>query len=246
MHAATERYGSLTCRRVDWLPPGVRPQVGIVFCHGFGAPGTDLVPLARELTSIQPALRETAQFLFPEAPLSLEEYGMPGGRAWWLLNLQKLQQQLAARRIDEVRSACPPGMPEAREALTAAVTEWLTAAGLTWSDCILGGFSQGAMVSVETAVHLEERPAGLVVLSGALVNEPEWQSLAGQGMPSRVFQSHGRYDVVLPYAMGQWLQELFQSSGWPGEFLEFPGGHEIPYEVLEALGEFLVPSPDAP
>jgi phospholipase/carboxylesterase len=54
-----------------------------------------------------------------------------------------------------------------------------------------------------------------------------------------VFQSHGRYDVVLPFAMGTWLQELFQTSGWTGELLEFPGGHEIPYEVLEALGEFL-------
>lgn len=239
MPSTVQRYGPLTCRQVDWLPAGIRPAFGVVFCHGYGAPGTDLVPLAQELIALQPELRDRVQFLFPEAPLTLEELGLPGGRAWWPLNLQKLQEQLAARRIDEVRNACPPGMPEARDALTAAITAWFAATGLTWPQCVLGGFSQGAMVSVETATHLAERPKGLVVLSGALVNESEWRAVAARGVPPQVFQSHGRYDVVLPYAMGTWLQELFLTSGWPGEFLEFPGGHGIPYEVLEALGEFL-------
>jgi len=243
MHASTEHYGPLTCRRIDWLPEGVSPQLGVVLCHGYGAPGTDLVPIAQELVAIQPALKDRVQFLFPEAPRSLEDIGMPFGRAWWPLNLAKLQQQIAARRIEEVREACPPGMPEARDALTTAITEWFAATGLTWSRCVLGGFSQGAMACMETAVHLTERPAGLVVLSGALVNEREWRTQAARGTPPRVFQSHGRYDVVLPYAMGLWLQELFLTCGWPGEFLEFPGSHEIPYEVLEALGEFLVAIP---
>jgi phospholipase/carboxylesterase len=95
------------------------------------------------------------------------------------------------------------------------------------------------MVSMATAVHLAERPAGLVILSGALVNEREWRTEAVRGTPPRVFQSHGRYDVVLPFAMGQWLQQLFMTCGWPGEFVEFPGSHEIAYEVLDALAEFL-------
>uniref|UniRef100_A0A7C2P2L4 Phospholipase n=1 Tax=Schlesneria paludicola TaxID=360056 RepID=A0A7C2P2L4_9PLAN len=239
MRASSERYGSLNCRRVDWLPPGQLPQLGIVLCHGYGAPGTDLVPLAQALAQVQPSLKGRVQFLFPEAPLSLEDWGMPFGRAWWPLNLQRLQEQIAARRIDEVRAARPPGMPEAREALTAAVGAWFQETGLSWSRCVLGGFSQGAMLSVEVAVHLAERPAALTVLSGALVNEQTWRTEAARGLGPRVFQSHGRYDVILPFAMGQWLREVFADSGWPVEFHEFPGGHEIPYDVLESLGEFL-------
>jgi phospholipase/carboxylesterase len=224
---------------VDWLPDGQPPQFGVVFCHGYGAPGTDLVPLAQALVQLQPALQDRAQFLFPEAPLSLEEWGMPFGRAWWPLNLQKLQEQIAARRIDEVRGACPPGMPGARDALTAAVTAWFADTGLTWQQCVLGGFSQGAMLTVETTVHLAERPAAVVILSGALVNEQTWRTEAARGVGPRVFQSHGRYDEILPFAMGQWLREVFADSGWPAEFHEFPGGHEIPYDVLESLGEFV-------
>jgi phospholipase/carboxylesterase len=83
MGVRTETIGGLRCRTVDALPEQTQPKLIVVLCHGYGAPGTDLVPFGPELLEHSPSLAERVQFLFPEAPLSLEELGMPEGRAWW-------------------------------------------------------------------------------------------------------------------------------------------------------------------
>jgi hypothetical protein len=51
---------------------GVRAPC-VVLCHGFGAPGDDLVPLADELFRLRPALARKVRFAFPEAPLCIGE-----------------------------------------------------------------------------------------------------------------------------------------------------------------------------
>lgn len=233
-------WGGLRCRVVDALPEGIAPQLGVILCHGYGAPGIDLVPLAAALGQVDRRIAESIQFVFPEAPLTLEDLGHPTGRAWWRLDLERLQRQLQARQVDEVRNNQPAELPAARRALTEVVAEWTRASGLPISRCVLGGFSQGAMLSIDVALHLAESPAGLAVLSGSLINEQDWRSriAAREGLP--VFQSHGTYDSLLPYFTGQWVRELFESAGADVEFIEFPGGHEISWDVLEHLAAFLV------
>jgi len=232
-------WGGLTCRVVDDLPDGASPQLGVVFCHGYGAPGTDLVPLAAALYQLDRRLAESVQFLFPEAPLTLEDLGMPDGRAWWPINLDRLQRQLQAGQMSEVRNFQPAELPAARQALMDVVGEWTRATGLPMSRCVLGGFSQGAMLSLDAALHLPESPAGLALLSGCLLNEQEWlpRGASRAGLP--VFQSHGVYDVVLPYATGLWVREFLEQAGCHVEFVEFDGGHEIPWDVLKRLATFV-------
>jgi phospholipase/carboxylesterase len=233
-------WGGLTCQIVDDLPDGVAPRLGAVLCHGFGAPGTDLVALAPALYQVEPKLRPAVQFVFPAAPLTLEEFGYAEGRAWWRLNLERLQRQLQSRQLDEVRNHQPAELPAARAALTEVVHEWSRSHGLAASNCVLGGFSQGAMLSIDVALHLPDAPAGLAVLSGALMNEREWQPRAPQRAGLPVFQSHGRDDFVLPFVLGQWACDLLQTAGCQMEFVDFDGGHEIPWEVLDRLAAFLV------
>jgi phospholipase/carboxylesterase len=129
-----------------------------------------------------------------------------------------------------------------REALDVACRQ----ANLPLSRAVLGGFSQGSMVSTDVALRLEEAPAGLCILSGTLIGEPEWRRLAPSRAGLPVFQSHGTVDPLLPFASAEALRDLLAGAGLGVEFHAFDDGHTIPPEVLGALAEFLVKKLSAP
>src|SRR5258707_10756347 len=103
--------GGLTCQVFPESTAG-KPDGAVVLCHGFGAPGDDLVPLYSELVHLAPALARQ-RFVFPEAPLSLG----PGSRAWWMIDFSDLE------RLDKFRAGEPEGMAAARGMLRKLVDE---------------------------------------------------------------------------------------------------------------------------
>ncbi|MFO0597223.1 MAG: phospholipase [Myxococcaceae bacterium] len=215
------------------------PRAAVILCHGFGAPGDDLVGLAPALVHAAPALADV-RFHFPAAPLSLGELGWGDSRAWWMIDMvaiQKLQTNPAALR--EFRKQEPEGMAAARKAVHAVVQKVLDSTGLAMSKVVLGGFSQGAMITTDVALRTEEAAAGLCVLSGTLLLEDAWREKARARSSLHVFQSHGRQDPVLPYEAATWLQDLLVQAGLQHEFVPFAGGHTIPAEVLSRLATFL-------
>jgi len=221
-------------------PEGGAPVEGVVLlCHGFGAPGTDLVGLADMFRYAEPEWAQKTAFVFPAAPLDLGDIGMYGGRAWWPINMAKLQEQIASRDIRRLVEETPPGLHEARQQLTECVTACLTHYGLTADRLVLGGFSQGAMVTTDLALSLSPPPAGLIVFSGMLINAGQWRTATTE-QPARfpVWQSHGRYDVVLPFEGAVALQNQLTSQKWSVTFEPFAGGHEIPRQALGSAIRF--------
>lgn len=61
---------------------------------------------------------------------------------------------------------------------------------------VIGGFSQGAMLTTDVALHLPEPPAALLVLSGTYVAEPVWKPLVANRKGLKVLQQHGTNDQV--------------------------------------------------
>lgn len=239
MNMRLATLGGLTCRIVDELPDGQSPTLAVVFCHGFGAPGTDLVPLGPELLELEPSLSESVRFIFPEAPLSLEEYGYAEGRAWWPIDMLRLQMAIETGRIRELRGETPPGLAQAADLLRGLVEDVCRTTGLPLSRLVLGGFSQGAMLATEVTLRLPELPAALVILSGTLLCEEKWRELAAKRGKLIVFQSHGTTDPLLPFENAVCLRDLLTESGCEVEFLAFRGPHTIPTEALLRLGELL-------
>jgi phospholipase/carboxylesterase len=121
-----------------------------------------------------------------------------------------------------------------------AVSALSAATKLPYGRIVLGGFSQGSMVTTDVALRLEEPPAGLCILSGTLIAREEWKAKAAnrKGMP--VFQGHGRYDDILPFQAAERLHELLTGAGLGVEFVPFDGPHTIAPEELERLAAFLV------
>ena len=228
---------------VVMLPEGgARPELGVVLCHGFGAPGEDLVGLGPGLLERHPALQGRVAFAFPAAPLDLGELGMPGGRAWWMLDMERL---LALQRGDvslreKMRDEVPEGLATARRALLSALEAFEASTGLQRARTVIGGFSQGAMLTCDTALRMEEAPAGLALLSGTLICESQWRARARGRSGLNVLQSHGRQDPILPFALAESLRDLLTGAGMQLDFVPFNGGHAIPEPVLDALGRLLV------
>jgi phospholipase/carboxylesterase len=209
------------------------PSSLVVLCHGFGAPATDLVGLAAEMLHGSPGLPflHRARFAFPAAPLDLHQ---GGGRAWWHIDMMALHQAIASgstARFDEA----PDGLVPARRSLLATIEMLLTEAALPWSRLVVGGFSQGAMLTTDLVLRAPEAPAALAILSGTLMTPTEWQRLAVQRRGLRVLQSHGRSDPVLPYERADQLRHLLLEAEMNVEFVPFQGGHGIAENVIDAL-----------
>lgn len=230
-----QELGGLTCQTVDGLAIGSRPSLAVILCHGYGAPADDLAPIGAELLQTDPVINERVRFYFPAAPLDLAPIGMPGGRAWWPIDMQRLVLAAQVGRWDELRANVPVGLEVARARLIAFIEAVQSETCLPLSRIILGGFSQGAMLSTDVALRLPEPVASLCLASGALVSEPEWLKLAAKQKPLRVLQSHGRQDPVLPFFGAEALRDLLTANGHEVHFIPFNGGHTIPWPMLEAF-----------
>jgi phospholipase/carboxylesterase len=222
---ATTTIGPL---RVTALGRGDGPA--ILLCHGFGAAGDDLVPLARALDA-GPGVR----WFFPEAPLELPW----GGNAWWEIDLVRIQmlQQRGQRRV--LAAETPPGLAEARAALEATIEELERSFGVRRDALLIGGFSQGAMLTTEIACHADRPFAGLAVLSGNLLSEDRWKEALRRTGPSiHALVAHGRNDPLLPFEGAEALRDALTASGAVVDWLAHDGQHEIPVVVLRRLEAF--------
>ena len=226
--------GSLRARLVggtDGKGSGDGPLV--VLLHGFGAPGDDLVPLWRVMHA-PPGTR----FLFPEAPLGLPPVFGPG-RAWWMIDVARLQEAMMRGTPRDLSEEHPESLPEVRAAMVALLDAAADTLGVPPERTVLGGFSQGAMLSMDVALHDLRPLAGLVLLSGSYLAREWWapRFAARAGLP--VFQSHGQDDMVLAYAGGAALHEALTDAGLDAELVTFRGGHAIPPPALDGMGRFL-------
>jgi phospholipase/carboxylesterase len=226
-----ETFGDLTVRvtgGTDHQGGGAGPAV--VLLHGFGAPGTDLVSLGRVIGA-PPGTR----FVFPEGPLALDP-GF-GGRAWWMIDVMALQSSILRGELRDRSSMVPEGLSGARANVNAMLDDMERA--LSPSHLILGGFSQGAMLSCDVALRSERRLDALFLLSGTLLADGEWRPLMPRRRGLPVLVTHGREDHLLPFAMAERLKDALSGAGLAVRWIPFRGGHEIPGAAVDAMSEML-------
>lgn len=198
----------------------------VVLLHGWGAPGDDLVPLARALD------RPRTRFFLPAGPLP----EMGGGRAWWHLD----PKDRPVHAWDDQETAGHQPHQQVLTARAAVQTVLRTIASRYRPEVLaLGGFSQGAMLSLDVALAADPPVDRVAALSGVMLADslPGLKTARTKRPP--VFVSHGRADQMLAYKGGEKAQELLKRHGFQVTFHSFDGGHEIPPDVVEALRGFL-------
>ncbi|MEK7389048.1 MAG: alpha/beta fold hydrolase [Elusimicrobiota bacterium] len=199
----------------------------VVLClHGYGADMRDLAPLAQELRTRRPLA-----WLFPDAPEELDW----GGRAWFPIDIAAFEESQRSGKPRPLSVGEPAGMSQARAELRSFIGEL----GVPWGKLILMGFSQGAMMAVDLALQAEEKPAGVVILSGTIVNGASTAALAAKKKGIPFFQTHGSVDPILGFEQALELEKILQAAGWTGKLRRFEGGHGIPPDVLDDLKDWL-------
>lgn len=190
---------------------GVAKSV-VVFVHGYGADGADLLGLGDALA---PHLPDTV-FLAPDAPQPC--VGNPFGFQWFPIPWLDGSSEEAARA----------GMAESVGLLNAFLDARLAEEGLGASALALVGFSQGAMMSLHVAPRRAEAVAGVVAISGRLL-VPELLAVEAVVKPP-VLLVHGDQDPVVPFA----------DMGLAGDAL-VAAGFETYGHVMEGTGHGIAP-----
>lgn len=153
----------------------------IVFVHGYGADGADLLGLADPLAGHLP----DTVFVAPNAPEPCN--GNPFGYQWFPIPWLDGSSQEAADQ----------GLYQSAEDLNAFLDARLSEHGLQPSALALIGFSQGAMMSLHVAPRRAAPVAGIVSISGRLL-KPEMLVSEARVKPP-VLLVHGDQDPVVPF-----------------------------------------------
>jgi phospholipase/carboxylesterase len=204
------------------LPPaaGGAPQQLVIFLHGYGANGDDLIGLGREWARVLP----NAAFVSPNAPDEIPGQFF-GGRQWF---------SLQTRSEEELER----GVREAQPALEAFILEEAKRLGLPLSSVALVGLSQGTMMALQTGLRLPEAPAAILGYSGHLARAKRLASEIKVKPP--VLLIHGSMDEVIPVGAIHVARAALAGAGVPVQWQIRTGlGHGIDPEGLESGGQFL-------
>ncbi len=189
----------------------------VVFLHGLGADGNDLLSLAPMLD-----LPDT-HFMSPNAPFACDM--APYGYQWF-----SLRDRNPERILSEIRIAEP--------ILNAFIDAALVRLKLSAPDVALIGFSQGSMMSLHTAPRRAAPIAGVVGISGALFG-PERLAAEIASRPP-VCLIHGTADEVVPFAAMGMAETALRETKIAVEAHARPMlGHGIDEEGIAITAAFL-------
>ena len=214
-------------------------KAAVVLCHGFGAPGEDLVPCSAELIVRSDGKLDNVVFIFPAAPIDMTEHGIPGGRAWWPINMAQLMDMVEAQDFSQLAAAIPDELPQESDRIGRLVDHVESEYSLDRSQVLVGGFSQGAMLACDVGLRTGGELGGLILWSGTFLAEPRWKEFAASANPMNIVQSHGMQDPVLPFVAAKVLKEFLVDHSHRVEFIEFDGFHQTHPDAITATIELI-------
>ena len=202
-----------------FLPPTITKAV--IFLHGVGANGQDLLGLSSFLKS---SLPETVAYIAPDA---FDSYDMlPVG-----MMAESYQWFSLRDRSPEALSAALEVAATRFQALFEGIRRDV---GLSYKDIAFVGFSQGTMLAISAALQLPSAIAGVVGFSGAFLP------------PSQIHSHppfcliHGRQDEVIPsQSTEKAAQQLKQQGCQVNHFIDQDLGHSINERGIERMTKYV-------
>lgn len=198
------------------------PTASVIWMHGLGADGSDFVPIVRELDLAGcPAIR----FVFPHAPMMQvtinNGYTM---RAWY----DVLSRDFVSNDDDRtLRSS---------QALVEGLIAHEKSRGIAADKIVLGGFSQGGAMTLQTGLRHPEKLAGLLVLSSYLpLNHLVEKERHPANQNISIFMAHGADDQVIDFDYAKQSCDALAALGYAVEWHEHPMPHSLCREELDDI-----------
>ncbi len=209
----SKQFEGKTLKYLAIEPDGYTPESEypmIVLLHGFGANMGDLAGLCPAIDA------EGYVYICPNAPLSVEIGMGMTGFAW-----------------------TPPGgnrtsgdIEEAETLLAGLIEEVTEQYGVRTGNMILGGFSQGGMMTYRYGLPNPQLFAGIIALSARVPDGDEVRKRLPKERTQPIFISHGHLDQMISIEDGQGSRDFLEAEGYSPEYREYAMGHEISQEVL--------------
>ena len=198
-------------------PPEGEPAGALVLLHGRGTNEHDLFPL---LDALDPERRLVG--VTPRAPLTLP----PGGSHWY------------------ASVGIPRPDPSTFHGTMKLMSGWLDALlaehALVYDHLVLGGFSQGAVMSYALGLGAgRPRPRALICLSGFMPEVPDFELDLSDldGFPAAL--GHGAYDPVIGPEWGRQARQRLEEAGADVTWRESPMPHAVDPDYLRELAGWL-------
>jgi phospholipase/carboxylesterase len=198
-------------------------QSVVVFLHGYGANGADLLGLADPLGEHLP----DTLFVAPDAPEACA--GAPMGYQWfpipWIDNSSEEESER--------------GMMQSVEDLNAFLDALMVDEDVLPEQVVLFGFSQGSMMALHVAPRREDAVAGVVAFSGRLMSPEALVDEARVKLP--ILLVHGDQDDVVPPQSLPQAAEALQEAGFQDVFAHIMNGtgHGIAPDGLSVALAFM-------
>ena len=205
------------------LQPTLSADACVIWLHGLGADRYDFLPVAEAL---QERLRST-RFVLPQAPT--QAVTINGG--WAMPSWYDILAMSPARAINHEQL-------EASAQQVIALIEAQRDSGIEPTRIFLAGFSQGGAVVLHAAYLRWPGPlGGVLALSTYAPTFTEEMQLADTKKQLSALCLHGRFDEVVPLALGRAAHDRLAACGVAVEWRDYPMAHEVlPEEILDIAG----------
>ena len=188
----------------------IKPKNAVILCHGYGGDGKDISILAGYWRTYLP----DTIFICPDAPEKCE--ASPSGFQWFDLTDQDPEQILSKSLVAENK-------------LNKLIDEVKESYNLLANQIIIGGFSQGSMISLQTGIKRKDKINSILGYSGKII-DLEHLSKNIVSRPN-IFLMHGDIDQVVPVDGLLEAKNFFNKNNYEIETKIFKDcEHRIPME----------------
>ena len=187
-----------------------KPKNAVILCHGYGGDGKDIAILASYWRA---HLTETI-FICPDAPEKCA--ASPTGYQWFDLMDQTPEQILSKSLVAENK-------------LNKLIDEVKSKYNLSSDQIIIGGFSQGCMITLQTGIKRKDKINSIIGFSGRIINTDH----LAKNIISRpnIILMHGDLDQVVTIDAFLEAKEFFGKHNYDIETKIFKNcEHRIPTE----------------
>ncbi|GAA5795652.1 Phospholipase/carboxylesterase/thioesterase [Helicostylum pulchrum] len=184
----------------------------VIWLHGLGDSGIGWVFLTEELGPKFPHIK----WILPNAPLKAMSAFGSGARvnAWFTIN--SFEKSAHLEKIDE------DGMMNSVAAVDQLIREEIKM-GTPCERIILGGFSQGCVISLLSAVSTSHKLAGVVACSGWLALGEKLETFGSEmNKQIPILMCHGTEDLVVSYRFGRATAKYLKKKDYNIEFITYP------------------------
>ncbi len=201
------------------------PKYLVIFLHGYGANGENLLDLSYEFKRVLP----DAHYISPNA-LEPWEGGFPDSYQWFSLNGGLARSNLSAAMSENIKNA--------NKTLENFIAAQLIRFNLSEENLFIVGFSQGAMMALYQGLIKNKKPAGIISFSGKLIL-PEMLGQKTLCKPE-ICLIHGEIDSVVPFENFVEAKKILAEQNFSHESHHFPTlDHTIDIHGIRAAQAFI-------